>query len=127
MARKPNYGLNRSDVNRAKQAKQDEKLRAQEEAVARRRALREAEAAPPSPPAEDAPMARRQDDGKFVLFDVTYADGSRRSNRKVPSELLGGLDGDAPARTEIEAQDARIAQASGKPAQEIVSLVRAGR
>jgi hypothetical protein len=42
MARKPNYGLNRSDVNRAKQARQEEKLRAQEEAVARRRAAREA-------------------------------------------------------------------------------------
>lgn len=41
MPRKPNYGLNRSDVNRAKQAKQDEKLRAREEAVARRRAARE--------------------------------------------------------------------------------------
>jgi hypothetical protein len=44
MARPPNYGLNRSDINRAKQAKQAEKLRAQEEAVARRRAERDAEA-----------------------------------------------------------------------------------
>jgi hypothetical protein len=35
---------------------------------------------------------------RFVLFDVLYEDGSRRSNRKVPAELLGGLDGDAPAR-----------------------------
>lgn len=55
MARKPNYGLNRSDVNRAKQAKQDEKRRAQEEAVAKRRAARDGldypEAVPP--PAEE--------------------------------------------------------------------------
>ncbi len=42
MPRPPNYGLNRSDINRAKQAKQDEKLRAREEAVARRRAERAA-------------------------------------------------------------------------------------
>lgn len=41
MARKPNYGLNRSDVNRAKQARQNEKQRAHEEAVAHRRAARE--------------------------------------------------------------------------------------
>lgn len=55
MARTPNYGLNRSDVNRAKQAKQAEKLRAQEEAVARRRAEREA--------AEQAPRrSDRQED-----------------------------------------------------------------
>jgi hypothetical protein len=57
MARKPNYGLNRSDVNRAKQARQTEKLRAQEEAVARRRAAREGtgpdETALPVRPDED--------------------------------------------------------------------------
>jgi len=39
---------------------------------------------------------------RFVLFDVIYEDGSRRSNRKVPAELLGGLDGDAPARQAVE-------------------------
>lgn len=65
-------------------------------------------------------------EGKFVLFDVTYADGTRRSNRKVRSELLGGLDGDEPARTEIAAQDQRIAEASGKPTPTIVTLTRAG-
>ncbi|GGC37046.1 hypothetical protein GCM10011504_14210 [Siccirubricoccus deserti] len=70
-------------------------------------------------------MAKRRDDGKWVLFDVYYADGSRRSNRKVPTDLLGGLDGDAPARTEIEEQDRRIAEASGKPQLEIERLVRA--
>ena len=30
---------------------------------------------------------------EFVLFDVVYEDGTQRSNRKVPRELLGGLDG----------------------------------
>src|SRR3954452_15921001 len=31
---------------------------------------------------------------EFVLFDVLYEDGSQRSNRKVPSAVLGGLDDD---------------------------------
>jgi hypothetical protein len=72
-------------------------------------------------------MAKRQDDGKFVLFDVFYEDGTRRSNRRVPTELLGGLDGDEPARTEIEAQDQKIAVASGRPAISILSLARVRR
>ena len=42
MPRKPNYGLQRADVNRAKQAKQEAKQREREEAVARRKAEREA-------------------------------------------------------------------------------------
>ena len=29
---------------------------------------------------------------EFVLFDIIYEDGSQRSNRKVPADLLGGLD-----------------------------------
>jgi len=52
---------------------------------------------------------------EFALFDVVYEDGSQRSNRKVPSEVLGGLDGDAPARTVIEEQDRVIAEKSGQP------------
>jgi hypothetical protein len=28
--------------------------------------------------------------GEFVFFDVVYEDGSQRSNRRVPAELLGG-------------------------------------
>ncbi len=71
-------------------------------------------------------MAKRPATGKFVLFDVYYEDGSRRSNRKVPAELLGGLDGDAPARTVIQAQDNEIALASGKSALAISKLVRSG-
>ncbi|HWL80860.1 MAG TPA: hypothetical protein VNR89_07905 [Roseomonas sp.] len=62
--------------------------------------------------------------GTYVLFDVLYEDGSRRSNRKVPSELLGGLDGDEPARTLIEAQDEEIAKASGRPRPVIAQLQR---
>jgi hypothetical protein len=43
---------------------------------------------------------------EFDLFDVFYTDGSQRSNRRVPREILGGLDGDAPARAVIEEQTA---------------------
>ena len=52
---------------------------------------------------------------EFVLFDVIYEDGTQRSNRRVPREILGGLDGDARARAAIEAQDREIAQRSGQP------------
>jgi hypothetical protein len=61
---------------------------------------------------------------EFVLFDVFYEDGSQRSNRKVPSTVLGGLDGDAPARTVIEEQDQLIAEKSGVPRAPIKSLRR---
>jgi hypothetical protein len=37
MARKPNYGQNRADVNRAKQARKEAKLEALKEAVSRRK------------------------------------------------------------------------------------------
>jgi hypothetical protein len=59
-----------------------------------------------------------------VLFDVFYEDGSRTSNRKVPAASLGGLDGDAPAKTYIMDQDRRIADLSGKAPRPIKSLIR---
>jgi hypothetical protein len=63
---------------------------------------------------------------EFALFDVFYEDGSRRSNRRVPNELLGGLDGDAPARAAIEEQDRLIAEKSGAPALTVKSIRRSG-
>jgi hypothetical protein len=63
---------------------------------------------------------------EFVLFDVFYEDGSQRSNRKVPVEVLGGLDGDAPARAAIEQQDRAIAEKSGMPPMTIKAIKRAG-
>ncbi len=63
----------------------------------------------------------------FVLFDVLYEDGTQRSNRRVPSEILGGLDGDAPARAVIEEQDQFIAEKSGKPAVPVKSIHRSRR
>jgi hypothetical protein len=62
--------------------------------------------------------------GEFVLFDVFYDDGSRRSNRRVPRELLEGLDGDDPARTLLEEQDREIAERSGRPMAAITAVKR---
>ena len=70
-------------------------------------------------------MARKPgENSEFVLFDVVYEDGTQRSNRKVPRELLGGLDGDEPARTVIMAQDREIAEKSGVEPMAIQSLRR---
>ncbi|MGO4736494.1 hypothetical protein AB4099_08120 [Bosea sp. 2KB_26] len=75
-------------------------------------------------------MARKKSkplDAEFVMFDIVYSDGSRSSNRRVPSDLLGGLDGDEPAREAIMEQDQLIAEKSGKPALAITSLTRSGK
>jgi hypothetical protein len=71
-------------------------------------------------------MARKKQQvaNGFVLFDVLYEDGTQISNRKVPAADLGGLDGDAPARTFIEMQDRKIGEVSGMPRGRIKSIVR---
>lgn len=64
---------------------------------------------------------------EFVLFDVIYEDGTQRSNRRVPADLVGGLDGDDPAKTAIEEQDREIAVRSGIPPSPIKQIRRSGR
>jgi hypothetical protein len=64
--------------------------------------------------------------GEYVFFDVVYEDGSQRSNRRVPAELLGGLDKDEPARGYIIEQDREIAEKSGRSPLAIKSLNRVG-
>ena len=66
------------------------------------------------------PTARTE----YVLFDVIYEDDTQRSNRKVPAELLGGLDGEEPAKTYIMGEDQKIAEKSGLPPLPIKSLRR---
>ena len=61
---------------------------------------------------------------EFVLFDVFYDDGTRRSNRRIPKEVLDGLDGDEPARALLEAQDREIAERSGQAMPSIKSVAR---
>lgn len=62
----------------------------------------------------------------FILFDVIYQDGSLSSNRKVARADISGLDGDAPAKSIIEAQDRTIAEASGRPRGSIKTIKRSG-
>jgi hypothetical protein len=71
-------------------------------------------------------MAKKQQarPNGFVLFDVLYEDGTQTSNRKVPATDLGGLDGDAPARNFVEAQDREIAAVSGRSRGRIKSMAR---
>ncbi len=53
MARKPNYGQQRADVNRSKQAKKEAKQREREEAVAKRKAAGQDANEPDPAQAED--------------------------------------------------------------------------
>ena len=66
-------------------------------------------------------------DSEFTMFDVIYSDGSRTSNRRVPTALLGGIDGDEPAREAIGEQDRAISEKSGKPPLAIVTLIRSAK
>jgi hypothetical protein len=75
-------------------------------------------------------MARKKkgvDNKASVLFDVVYEDGTLSSNRKVPGSEVGGLDGDAPAKAFIEAQDREIAEKSGRPRGRIKTIARSPR
>lgn len=60
----------------------------------------------------------------FVLFDVLYEDGSKRSNRRVAGSLLGGLDGDSPALAALEEEDRKLGELSGHPRPAIKSVSR---
>jgi hypothetical protein len=63
--------------------------------------------------------------GEFVLFNVFYEDGTQRSNRRVPADILGGLDGDGPAKAFVEQQDRDIGAKSGMAPLRIKRIVRA--
>jgi hypothetical protein len=66
------------------------------------------------------PTARTE----YVLFNVYYEDGTQRSNRRVPADILGGIDGDEPARKLIEEQDREISEKSGMAPLRIARIVR---
>lgn len=63
---------------------------------------------------------------EFVFFDVIYEDGTQKSNRRVPAELLGGLEKDEPARGFLIEQDREFAEKSGRGVVAIKSLKRSG-
>lgn len=71
-------------------------------------------------------MAKKKvTDNAFVFFDITYEDGAQSSNRRVPGDMLLGLDGDKPAKVLIEQQDREIAEKSGRPRGPIKIIQRA--
>ncbi len=86
-------------------------------------ALPAARVIPPTKSKRTKSKPKPQERG-YVLFDVIYEDGSRASNRRVPVSVLGGLEGDAPARRVIEEQDETIAAKSGRPRLSIKQLTR---
>ncbi len=70
-------------------------------------------------------MARKKPtDNTYVLFNITYEDGTLSSNRKVLSAELLGPEGDSPAKWLIEAQDRKIAEMSGNPRGPIKAISR---
>ena len=70
-------------------------------------------------------MARKKPSrSDFVAFDVVYEDGSRSSNRRVPSADLDGYDDDRVAKSIIESQDRKLAALSGRAPLAIKSLAR---
>ena len=61
---------------------------------------------------------------EFTFFNIIYEDGSQRSNRRVPNNLLAGPEGDEPAREFIMQQDREIAEKSGRSALQIGQIER---
>ncbi len=58
---------------------------------------------------------KKKEVGEFEVFDVVYEDGARLSYRKIPSaELVEKEDKDSAVLAYFEAQDRKIAEASGK-------------
>jgi hypothetical protein len=72
-------------------------------------------------------MARKKQpvESGFVLFNVTYQDGTLSSNRKVPSTEIDQFDTEASVRAFIEAQDRKIETMSGRSRGPIKAIVRA--
>ena len=64
---------------------------------------------------------------EFLLFDVVYEDGSRRSNRRIQASDLDGIDDDARVRELLEEQDAKIAEKSGQARVGIKTVTRSPR
>jgi hypothetical protein len=60
---------------------------------------------------------------EYVFFDVTYEDGSQRSNRKVEAAVANDpYDKDKAIREALEEQDRAISEKSGVPPLAIKSI-----
>jgi hypothetical protein len=62
----------------------------------------------------------------FPAAEKESDDDSQRSNRRVPSDILGGLEGDGPAKEFIEQQDKEIAEKSGNAPLAVKIIWRSG-
>ncbi len=71
--------------------------------------------------------ARKKRVSEYVLFDVLYEDGTQTSNRKIPLSELHGNDADNAAKAFVEAQDGKIAEASGSRRAAVKTVVRVRR
>ncbi len=67
---------------------------------------------------------KRRIDRAIVLFDITYADGSRSSRRKILKSIADGPGSEEAVKVEIEAQDREIERSSGKVREAIKSIAR---
>jgi hypothetical protein len=139
MAFKPNYNQRRVERWRAQLQKGEEKQQRREEKAAQRKVARDEAVSAGDDPGNTAVgetavgdsevgeiMARKKQpvENGFVLFDVTYEDGTRSSNRKVAVTELDALDADVSARTILETQDRKIAEMSGRPRGPIKAIAR---
>jgi hypothetical protein len=67
---------------------------------------------------------RQRGQGEFALFDVVYDDGRMTSRRRVPMEIIQGLDGEQAAWGAIREQDNSIAEKAGTSRGQIKSVTR---
>jgi hypothetical protein len=69
-------------------------------------------------------MARRKKPAEsgYLLYDVIYEDGSRSSNRKIPTGELDPFDRDGSVLALLEGQERKIAEASGRARSPIKSV-----
>lgn len=64
---------------------------------------------------------------EYIAYNVTYEDGSQRSNRRVPADLLDGLDAHKAVLEALMEQDRAISEKSGIAPLAIKSFTRVGR
>ena len=64
---------------------------------------------------------------EYVSFDVVYEDGSQRSNRRVPADVLNELDKDKAILEALQEQDRAISEKSGIPPLSIKTFKRSAK
>jgi hypothetical protein len=74
---------------------------------------------------KELPMARKPTPRvEYITFDVVYEDGSQRSNRRIPADVLNELEKDKAILEALQEQDRAISEKSGVPPLAIKSFKR---